>query len=634
MCFGLLSRCLLQAMVASMFAGTGWCAEPNANAQLLEEVRRDVPHLGREGGYVSSARCAECHADQHASWSRTYHRTMTQLALPGNVLGKFDGQTILSNGLKYRVFRRGDAYWAEMPNPDEMEAIVQRGKPGRVEDVPRIERRVLLTTGSHHYQTYWVESTLPFRERLMQTLPLIYLKEDKRWIPREAAFMVPPEDNARFQTQWNHHCIKCHSTGPVPGLNPATGQLETRVAELGISCEACHGPGEAHIQHQEGLIAAAIEKEQQPDATIVNPLRLDHVRASEICGQCHGVFVPRTEQDAQEYARHGIQFRPGDELSKTRLYIRHPRAGDGASAWADYYRNEAFYRECWWEDGTILAGGREFTAMRESGCFQRGQMSCLSCHSMHDAPPADQLKQDLLGSAACTQCHQEAQYTSNVVQHTHHGADSSGSNCLNCHMPYKAYALLSGIRSHEMAPPNVASSIKHGVPNACNLCHLDKTLAWTQERLHTWYDHAEAPLSDEQQTTSAAVLWLLKGDAPRRIITAWHLGWQPAQEASGVDWMAPFAARLLDDPYGVNRYVAARSLRSLPGYQKFEFDFLAGQPELASAAQAATAVWRKQSRRPARERDAVLLNSDGELNQRRFDALYSQRDNRPATIKE
>ncbi len=45
---------------------------------------------------------------------------MTQAALPENVLAPFDGSTVHSDGLAYRVFREGDAFWAEMPDPDVM----------------------------------------------------------------------------------------------------------------------------------------------------------------------------------------------------------------------------------------------------------------------------------------------------------------------------------------------------------------------------------------------------------------------------------------------------------------------------------------------------------------------------------
>ena len=59
-------------------------------------------------------------------------------------------------------------------------------------EIPRVHRQVVMTTGSHHYQTYWVTGSEQFGN-LLQTLPLVYLVKDHRWIPREAAFMVPPD---------------------------------------------------------------------------------------------------------------------------------------------------------------------------------------------------------------------------------------------------------------------------------------------------------------------------------------------------------------------------------------------------------------------------------------------------------
>ena len=41
---------------------------------------------------------------------------MTQVALPENVAGRFDGTTVMSGGLPYKVFRKGDQFWAEMPD--------------------------------------------------------------------------------------------------------------------------------------------------------------------------------------------------------------------------------------------------------------------------------------------------------------------------------------------------------------------------------------------------------------------------------------------------------------------------------------------------------------------------------------
>jgi hypothetical protein len=36
--------------------------------------------------------------------------------------------------------------------------VVQGGKKLALQDVPRVRASVVMTTGSHHYQTYWVAS--------------------------------------------------------------------------------------------------------------------------------------------------------------------------------------------------------------------------------------------------------------------------------------------------------------------------------------------------------------------------------------------------------------------------------------------------------------------------------------------
>ncbi|MCC6233362.1 MAG: hypothetical protein IT580_12005, partial [Verrucomicrobiales bacterium] len=560
----------------------------------LARLEPDLPRLGRTNTYAGSASCQGCHAEEYASWRRTYHRTMTQQALPGNVAGRFDGSTVMSSGLAYRVSQEGDGFFAEMPDPDVMMYVVQGGRKMPFDQVPRVKLPVVMTTGSHHYQTYWVAS--PRYDRLLQTLPLVYLIQDDRWIPREEAFLRGPHDTERFITQWNHHCIRSHATGGNPGLEATTGRLQSEVGELGISCEACHGQGIAHVQHHSarGTRRDPSASPQAPDPTIVNPARLDPRRSSHVCGLCHGVQVLR-EEVAMDFAHHGQRFKPGDDLSTNYYLIQHPAVENTPARREEYRKNPGFFAERWWDDGTILAAGREFTALSASPCYQRGPLSCLSCHRMHGSDPNDQLRRGMDGPSACTQCHQEPRFTTELRQHTHHLANSEGSHCLNCHMPHTSYALLSAIRSHQIQSPQARSSARHGVPNACNLCHLDQTLAWTQEHLGRWYGQAPEPLTEEQRSISAALLWLLKGHAAQRVIVAWHLGWAPAQAASGADWLAPFQAQLLADDYGVVRYVAEHRLRKLPGFADYRRDFLAPSNQWPAQVEAVRERWRQQT---------------------------------------
>ena len=63
---------------------------------------------------------------------------------------------------------------------------------------------------------------------------------------------------------------------------------------------------------------------------------------------------------------------------------------------------------------------------------------------------------------------------------------------------------------------------------------IDQTLDWTQEHLADWYGQEKLPLDEKQKSTSAAVLWLLSGDAAQRTISAWHFGWEPARYDQGI----------------------------------------------------------------------------------------------------
>ena len=306
--------------------------------------------------------------------------------------------------------------------------VVQGGKPTPLDEIPRVVRPVVMSTGSHHYQTYWVAGDKKYGN-LLQTLPLVFLPAEDRWIPREAAFMRPPGAK-RMVTQWNHHCIRCHSTGGTPGLtgDGTDAGFATAVGELGISCEACHGPAEEHVRrHRNPLYRYAAQLGSDAGTHIVNPERLDHRRSSQVCGQCHSVFTMR-EEFAMQYAREGSIYRPGDDLDRTHYLIKHPTADASAERTADLQRNPDFFRARWWDDGTILAGGREFTAMTASACYQRGELSCLSCHTMHHGDPNHQLRPAMDGDRACLQCHQEPRFTSDLSAHTHQRRSGQGAH--------------------------------------------------------------------------------------------------------------------------------------------------------------------------------------------------------------
>jgi hypothetical protein len=554
--------------------------EPGSAADRPLEIARD--------GYVTSSTCRACHPGQYASWYGSFHRRMTQVAGPDAIAAAFDGERLELQGATYALERRGDEFWIEIREPSG----------GAVD-----RRPVVLTTGSHHRQWVWMPSG---DRRRLGALPFIYLIEERQWVPRIAAFMQPPDPGweATFHDGlWGVGCIQCHTTH---GQVASESNPEAQVVEFGIACEACHGPGAEHVaanhdprRRYEMYLAAGT-----PDPTITNPRKLPHARAAEVCGQCHSVIAaPGT-------------FRAGDDL-------RHDSSGR---------RENPNPEASLWSDGMVRAGGREYDALIATPCYQRGEMTCHSCHAMHrkedDPRPiaewaADQLLPGMDADAGCVQCHAASE------PHSHHEPGSSGSRCYNCHTPYTSYALLKAIRNHQVVAPDVSADLATGRPNACNLCHLDRSLGWTADHLERWYETPRPDLSEDEEAVAAAVLWATAGHAGQRALAAWHMGWKPAQEASGTTWLTPYLTLMLNDPYPAVRIIAYRSLRTLAPFADFDYDYVGPEEQRQAAVRRLVALWRSDLARASETGDRMLIGPDGSLRQHDFVRLVGVRDDRP-----
>jgi hypothetical protein len=549
---------------------------------------------------------------------------MSQEAGSDAIAGSFDTVLLSYQDFKCRL-RRGDGrYWADLSaDADASEA----------------SKEIVLCTGSHHMQAYWYATG---QDGVLAQLPFVYLREAGRWIPRNAAFLRPPERRPTSEVgRWNQTCIKCHTTGARPGIVDAT-HMDAKVSELGIACEACHGPGQAHVvAHRTARDIGANAGRDPIEGDIVNPASLSSRQASEVCAQCHSVSQFATDAARDHWQVSGFKFRPGGDLAEEREVI----SGRNEQLRAHNVEFLRLVAAAFWSDGMVRVAGREFNGLLETPCFQRGSMSCMSCHTMHkadDDPRAladwadDQLNVNMRTNQACTQCHSEFAKSTALVAHTHHEVTSAGSECYNCHMPHTSYGLLKATRSHQLTSPNVASSIIAGRPNACNQCHLDKTLDWTARRLADWYGASAPPLTAAQRDYAASVLWALEGDAGVRALAAWNFGWTTAVQISDGDWFVPVLAELMNDPYDAVRYMAQRSLRSLPAYQDFEFDFLATPEERRQAIDLLLAKWAdRTSKQPApRIGQALLLDASGGVRREEFTRMLQRRDNRPITLVE
>jgi predicted CXXCH cytochrome family protein len=623
-----LASLLVAATALTGAAGSDWLAARARRGASLERLVAAVPELGRESeGYVGSDTCQSCHPGEYASWHRSYHRTMTTLATPTSIRGPFAGQTLVSRGRSYELSQRGDEYWVRLVDPDwERDERLAGRDPDGGGPPPPVERRVVMATGSHLMQTYWVEGR---HGNEVYNLPFVFLFEQNRFVPREDVFLRPPAAG-RFFAVWNNSCIECHSTAGKVGFQFQEEVFRSAVGEIGIACEACHGPAQTHIDaNRNPLRRYELHLGEDADPTIVQPQRLSSQASSQVCGQCHGIGIA----EELDWLENGHRFRPGEQLEENRFIVRPAVDRDSEALRELMERDPSALPSRFWPDGMVRVSGREYNAMIESDCFQRGELSCLSCHSMHNSDPNDQLAAGMDGNAACLQCHEDLR--SRVTQHTRHSATSAGSACMNCHMPHTVYGLLKGIRSHWIDSPRVATTLATGRPNACNSCHLDRPLAWTAEHLEEWYGQAQPQLGEDDRRYSATLLALLRGDAGQRALAAWSFGWEPAQHVSGRGWIAPYLAHLLEDPYSTVRYIAGRSLATLPEYRGIDFDFLDSPSARSQARRRALDVWFDLPlERVDRRSEAVLIDGEGNPLHVQVARLASQRDDRPVVLNE
>jgi len=612
-------------------AALGWAVfeypRPVHDERLVENRPIEVP----SDGYVTSQTCRACHPHNYATWFGSYHRSMTQVATPEAVLGDFDGDDVWALGKRLVFEQRGDEFWVEQD--------VSEGD-GEAEVSAREWQQILMTTGSHHYQVYWVASG---NARQLDPLPVVYRVPEQRWVPRSAVFLAPPVEEPRDESgRWNNTCVHCHATQAQPRLL-GPEEIDTQVGEFGIACESCHGPGEEHVRaNRDPMRRYRKHFDDEADPTIVNPEKLPARLASHLCARCHGITEPHSLEKWKKTQISGFAFQPGEDLSVAREIVECCDEPDTGLTPEEIERNLADEAPYFWSDGMVRIRGREFQGLLRTPCYTAGAMSCLSCHAMHqpteDPRPLkewanDQLKVGMSGDLACLQCH--TSYAEAIEEHTHHSATSSGSRCYNCHMPYTVFGLLKANRSHQVDNPDVAKTVETGRPNACNECHLKETLEWAAGFLEDWYGTPRPLLDEDERNIAGSVLLALQGDASQRALAAWSMGWEPALAVSGSEWTVPFLAELLLDPYDAVRFIAYQSLQHQGRAEDLAYDYVGPEPQRVQAALSVLKTW---GSKPASGPDdfgaRVLINRWGSVDWDNYERLTKDRDMRPVYLAE
>ena len=125
-------------------------------------------------------------------------------------------------------------------------------------------------------------------------------------------------------------------------------------------------------------------------------------------------------------------------------------------------------------------------------------------------------------------------------------------------MPKVVYGIVGAHRSHRIDSPAPERTAETSRPDACTLCHVDRTRAWAA-RARDGGERAE------DAGTPEATRLLLAGDPIERALAAAALG---APEATAAGAAVPARLGLLfdvlrSDTYPAVRTIAFRSLRQL-----------------------------------------------------------------------
>jgi predicted CXXCH cytochrome family protein len=268
------------------------------------------------------------------------------------------------------------------------------------------------------------------------------------WAP-----LYPPDN---FQRPTGPLCDGCHSVNY---------DISTKtVTEWNVGCERCHGPGSAHI-------AKPVRE------TIVNPARLDYVRANDTCIQCHSQGQPLKNPIEGKYYDWPVGFHVGLNL-------------DDFWKLEDHKLGETTFTH--FADGTAHKNRMQGNDFVQSLMYNRG-VACFSCHDVHGTKNEAQLREP--PREICFACHgtntQNGPHTATIEEHTHHKPDSPGSQCVACHMPKIEQTIADvNVSSHtfHFVYPERTDSLK--IPNACNACHTDKSTAWAADALKHWKDRS------------------------------------------------------------------------------------------------------------------------------------------------
>lgn len=507
-----------------------------------------------QASYLGSQACVDCHAEATEAWRGSHHARAWTEATSDNIVADFDGTRFSIDGMTAR-FRR---------TPNGQYRINVTEKDGRSTDYP-----VHSVVGVEPLQQYLIE-TEPGK---LQSFDVVWDTEKGGWFHLYPDQELPPDDGLHWTgpyKNWNARCAECHATGFEKNYDAGSRTYASTQVEIGVGCEACHGPGGDHVTW------ALATTQQAPPANYGFAVDFSDAEAGlEQCATCHS----RREAHLDGNPPPGTSYDDSYALALLRPGLYHA-------------------------DGQILDEVYVYGSFLQSKMYARG-VTCGDCHTPHAAS----LKAD--GNAVCTQCHAPSGKDTfptltgglyDSPEHHFHPQGSEAAQCKSCHMTERVYMGNDWRGDHSFRVPRPDLSPQTGAPNACTGCHSEQGDDWAAAEIAARFPDASrrgphygltlsrgrenpgaaaadlaslALDSDQAGIVRATALWLLEqsGSEAAAARTAVLLGdSDPLVRAAavGVQRLAPPQDRVLNaidllaDPERSVRIAAARALLDAP----------------------------------------------------------------------
>lgn len=444
---------------ALLWASLGGCAREQLAAP---------PEFPSQAVGQTSASCRECHEEIFQSWSGTDHALANQPVSQADLTGAFaPPREEADGGSRFHVGHGADG----------LPQMTARDADGRAAIYP-------------------VQAVLGHRPSRQMLVPMPgerWQPVDLAWDPAKREWFNVFADEHRHAGEWGHWtgrgmnwnsmCAHCHTTGFRKNYDATTDAFQSKWVEHGVGCIQCHGavrPGHGRPALQPG---------EPPDAALA--WTRDRKRAMDACAYCHA----RNELLTPE-------FSPG-------------------ASYADHFRLELPVEpRAFWPDGQQRDEVFNWTSVSLSRMHHAG-VTCMDCHDPHTTKTILPVANNML----CQQCHAAPGRIMpgtlvkapeiEPLAHSRHKPESTGNQCVTCHMPTTNYMVRSPRHDHGWLKPDPLLTKELGVPNACTRCHADQSVEWAIEYANTWYGDK---LASRQRTRARAVAAAQAGAAPAGLL--------------------------------------------------------------------------------------------------------------------